>query len=96
MALLRRSGQAGRMNRMIELIDVVAADLATCGGGAPDAAAPINTICTNVPGPPVSSTSGEAPGDLVPLARWQGGVGLALRSQLPDTLTIGSRRAASC
>ena len=91
MALLKESGQAGRMNRMIELIDVLPPTLQRVVAQLQMAAAPINTICTNVPGPPVSIyVQGKRLGTLVPLVPLAQGVGLAFAIlSYADTLTIG-------
>src|SRR5439155_836178 len=99
MALLKESGQAGRMNRMIELIDVLPPTLQRVVAQLQMAAAPINTICTNVPGPPVSIyVQGKRLGTLVPLVPLAQGVGLAFAIlSYADTLTIGiTADAASC
>ncbi|HSV07583.1 MAG TPA: WS/DGAT domain-containing protein, partial [Candidatus Binatus sp.] len=55
------------------------------------AAAPINTICTNVPGPPISIyVQGKRLDTLVPLVPLAQGVGLAFAIlSYADTLTIG-------
>src|SRR5262249_20512325 len=68
MALLKEGGQAGRMNRVIELVDVLPPTLQRVVAQLQMAAVPINTICTNVPGPPVSIyVQGKRLETLVPL-----------------------------
>jgi diacylglycerol O-acyltransferase / wax synthase len=91
MVLLKESGQAGRMNHMIEMIDVLPPTLQRVVAQLQMAAAPINTICTNVPGPPVSIyVQGKRLETLVPLVPLAQGVGLAFAIlSYADTLTIG-------
>jgi len=91
MALLKEGGQAGRMNRMIEMIDVLPPTLQRIVAQLQMAAAPINTICTNVPGPPISIyVQGKRLDTLVPLVPLAQGVGLAFAIlSYADTLTIG-------
>src|SRR5262252_1762512 len=91
MVLLKEGGQAGRMNRMIEMIDVLPPTLQRIVAQLQMAAAPINTICTNVPGPPVSIyVQGKRLDTLVPLVPLAQGVGLAFAIlSYADTLTIG-------
>jgi len=91
MAQLKASGQSGRMTRMIELVDLLPPPLQTAVGALQMAAAPINTICTNVPGPPVSLyVQGKRLETLVPLVPLAQGVGLGFAIlSYADTITVG-------
>lgn len=91
MALLKDSGDAKRMSRVLELMDFVPPALQRPIGWLQMQAAPINTICTNVPGPPVSLfAQGKRLATLVPLVPLADGIGLGFAIlTYADTITIG-------
>ena len=91
MAQLKAAGQSARMARMVELIDLLPPPLQMVFSWVQMAAAPINTICTNIPGPPVSLyVQGKRLETLVPLVPLAQGVGLAFAIlSYADNLTIG-------
>src|SRR5207244_731802 len=91
MAQLKASGQSARMARMVELIDLLPPPLQMVFSWVQMAAAPINTVCTNIPGPPVSLyVQGKRLESLVPLIPLAQGVGLAFAIlSYADSLTIG-------
>jgi len=91
MAQLKASGQSERMARMVELIDLLPPPLQMVFSWVQMAAAPINTVCTNIPGPPVSLyVQGKRLESLVPLIPLAQGVGLAFAIlSYADSLTIG-------
>ena len=91
MAQLKASGQSARMARMVELVDLLPPPLQMVFSWVQMAAAPINTICTNIPGPPVSLyVQGKRLESLVPLVPLAQGVGLAFAIlSYADSLTIG-------
>jgi WS/DGAT/MGAT family acyltransferase len=91
MAQIKASGESARMTRILDLMTLLPPALQTAVGWLQVQSAPVNTICTNVPGPPVSLyTQGvrlETMAPLVPLAQ---GIGLAFAMlSYADTLTIG-------
>jgi hypothetical protein len=90
-ALLKDRGQAARMTRMVDLLDLLPAALQKPLGWLQVQAAPINTVCTNVPGPPVSLyAQGKRLEIMVPIVPLAQGVGLAFAIlSYADTLTIG-------
>jgi WS/DGAT/MGAT family acyltransferase len=90
-ALLKRSGQASRMSRVIDLLALLPPALQKPIGWVPVQAAPVNTICTNVPGPAVSLyVQGKRLEVLVPIVPLAQGVGLAFAIlSYADALTIG-------
>jgi diacylglycerol O-acyltransferase len=91
MAQLKASGQSSRMTRLIEMIDLLPPALQMVVSAIQMAAAPINTVCTNIPGPPVSLyVQGKRLETLVPLVPLAQGVGLAFAIlSYADTITIG-------
>ena len=90
-ARLKESGQASRMTRLVGLMDFLPAAVQRPLGWLQIQAAPVNTICTNVPGPPVSLyVQGMRLETLVPIVPVAQGVGLAFAIlSYADTLTIG-------
>src|SRR5262249_58449571 len=76
---------------MVEMIAVLPPTLQRVVAQLQMAAAPINTICTNVPGPPVSIyVQGHRLETLVPMVPLAQGVGLAFAIlSYADALTIG-------
>ena len=79
------------MTRILYLMTLLPPALQTLAGWMQVQSAPVNTICTNVPGPPVSLyTQGVRLERLVPLVPLAQGIGLAFAMlSYADTLTIG-------
>jgi WS/DGAT/MGAT family acyltransferase len=90
-AQLKEQGQAGQMTRMLDLLELLPAPVQRPLGWLQVQAAPVNTICTNVPGPPVSLyVQGLRLETLVPIVPLAQGVGVAFAIlSYADTLTIG-------
>ncbi len=88
---LKERGQAARVTRALDLMDLLPAVLQKPLGWLQVQAAPINTVCTNVPGPPISLyVQGKRLEKLVPIVPLAQGVGLAFAIlSYADTLTIG-------
>jgi len=91
MAQLKEGGQAERMTRLLDLAELLPAVLQKPLGWLQVQAAPVNTVCTNVPGPPVSLyVQGHRLETLVPLVPLAQGVGLAFAIlSYADSMTIG-------
>jgi len=91
MAQLKAGGESARMTRMLDLLELLPPPLQKPLGWLQVQAAPINTICTNVPGPPVSLyVQGKRLETLVPIVPLAQGVGLAFAIlSYADALTIG-------
>ena len=91
-AQLKERGQAARMSRMIDLLELLPPPLQKSFGWLQVQAAPVNTVCTNVPGPPVSLyVQGKRLETLVPIVPLAAGVGLAFAIlSYADTLTIAA------
>jgi WS/DGAT/MGAT family acyltransferase len=91
MADAKRSGEAARMSRMLTLLELLPPALQRPLGWLQVQGAPINTICTNVPGPPVSLyAQGQRLETLVPMVPLAQGVGLAFAMlSYTDRLTFG-------
>ena len=91
-AQLKRRGQSSIIGRALDLLDLVPPALQTPLGWLQLVGGmPVNTICTNVPGPPVSLyVQGKRLETLVPIVPLAHGVGLAFAIlSYADTLTIG-------
>jgi diacylglycerol O-acyltransferase len=90
MEQLKRSGESLRMSRMMDLLSYVPVPLQHQLGWVQST--PINTICTNVPGPPVSLYfQGRRLDTMVPIVPLAQGVGLAFAIlSYADTITIGA------
>lgn len=90
-AQLKERGQASRMTRVMDLLDMLPPVLQQPLGFLQLQAAPINTVCTNIPGPPVSLyVQGKRLETLVPIIPLAQGVGLAFAIlSYADTITIG-------
>ena len=90
-AQLKQRGQAAHMTQMLDLLDLLPAALQKPLGWLQVQAAPINTVCTNVPGPPVSLyVQGKRLETLVPVVPLAQGVGLAFAMlSYAETLTFG-------
>jgi diacylglycerol O-acyltransferase / wax synthase len=91
-AQLKERGQASRMTRMVELLELLPAPLQKPLGWLQVQAAPVNTVCTNVPGPPVSLyAQGKRLDALVPIVPLAQGVGLVFAIlSYADTITIAA------
>jgi len=90
-AHLKERGQAARFTRVLDLMDLLPAAVQKPLGWLQVQASPINTVCTNIPGPPVSLyVQGKRLEKLVPVVPLTQGVGLAFAIlSYCDTLTIG-------
>jgi WS/DGAT/MGAT family acyltransferase len=91
MARVKASGLAQQMSDVLDLIEWVPAPLQVPLAQLPVWMPPFNTVCTNVPGPPVSLyVQGRRLETLVPLVPLAQGIGLAFAIlSYTDTLTIG-------
>jgi diacylglycerol O-acyltransferase len=91
MAQIKASGESARMTRILDLMTLMPPALQTAAGWLQVQSAPVNTICTNVPGPPVSLyAQGVRLETMVPLVPLAQGIGLAFAMlSYADTLTIG-------
>ena len=89
-AQLKGRGQAAHLSRALELLELLPPVIQRPLGWLQVWAAPINTICTNVPGPAVSLYSqGKRIETLVPIVPLAQGVGLAFAIlSYADTLTV--------
>src|SRR5262249_40709444 len=90
MEQIKRSGESTRLTRLLDLLSYVPAPLQHQLGWIQST--PVNTICTNVPGPPVSlyfqGRHLVTMIPIVPLAQW---VGLAFAIlSYADAITIGA------
>src|SRR5581483_7365450 len=90
-AELKERGQAAHMTRLVDLLELLPPPVQKPLAWVPVQAAPVNTICTNIPGPPVSLyVQGKRLEILVPIVPLAQGVGLAFAIlSYADTLTIG-------
>jgi WS/DGAT/MGAT family acyltransferase len=90
MEQLKRSGESARMSRVMDLLGYVPAPIQHQLGWIQST--PVNTICTNVPGPPVSLYfQGRRLETMVPVVPLAQGVGLAFAIlSYADTITIGA------
>src|SRR5207249_11741186 len=91
-AHLKERGQAARFTRVLGLMGLLPAAVQKPLGWFQVQAAPVNTVCTNVPGPPVSLyVQGKRLETLVPIVPLAQGVGLAFAIlSYADTLTIAA------
>jgi WS/DGAT/MGAT family acyltransferase len=91
MAQIKASGESARMTRILDLMTLLPPTLQTALGWLQVQSAPVNTICTNVPGPPVSLfVQGVRLATMVPMVPLAQGIGLAFAMlSYADTLTIG-------
>ena len=91
MAHVKASGESARMTRILDLMTLLPPTLQTAAGWLQVSSAPVNTICTNVPGPPVSLyAQGVRLETMIPLVPLAQGIGLAFAMlSYADTLTIG-------
>jgi WS/DGAT/MGAT family acyltransferase len=91
MEKLKRSGESARMSRVMDLFAYLPAPLQHQMGWL-QSTVPVNTICTNVPGPPVALYfQGHRLETMVPIVPLAQGVGLAFAIlSYADTITIGA------
>jgi len=91
MAQIKASGESARMTRILDLMTLLPPALQTAAGWLQVQSAPVNTICTNVPGPPVALyAQGVRLETMIPLVPLAQGIGLAFAMlSYADTLTIG-------
>jgi WS/DGAT/MGAT family acyltransferase len=96
-ALLKAGNEPGKAQRLVQLIELLPAPVHQLFGRAPSLAAPINTICTNVPGPPVSLyMQGVRVDRMAPFVPLAAPVGLAFAIlSYADTLTISATADAA-
>jgi WS/DGAT/MGAT family acyltransferase len=91
MAQIKASGESQRMTRILDLMTLLPPALQTAAGWLQVQSAPVNTICTNVPGPPVSLyAQGIRIETMIPQVPLAQGIGLAFAMlSYADSLTIG-------
>jgi WS/DGAT/MGAT family acyltransferase len=91
MEVLKHSGQAGQLERLLTFADLVPPLLQSAVGGMQNLVSPVNTVCTNVPGPRearyLQGRKVETMVPVVPLAA-RVGLGFAILSYA-DQITIG-------
>jgi WS/DGAT/MGAT family acyltransferase len=86
----KRSGESARMSRVLDLLSYVPVPVQHQLGWVQSM--PVNTICTNVPGPPVSLYfQGRRLETMIPIVPLAQGVGLAFAIlSYADSITIGA------
>ncbi len=91
MDLLKSGGQAGQMERVVALTDVLPPLLQRPLARLQASVSPVNTVCTNVPGPRETRyLLGEPVQLMVPLVPLAAGIGLGFAiMSYADQLTIG-------
>jgi len=91
MDLLKSGGQAGQMERVVALTDLLPAPLQRPLARLQASVSPVNTVCTNVPGPRETRyLLGEPVQLMVPLVPLAAGIGLGFAiMSYADQLTIG-------
>src|SRR5262249_6814652 len=91
MDLLKSGGQAGQMERVVALTDLLPPPLQRPLAQLQASVSPVNTICTNVPGPRETRyLLGEPVQLMVPLVPLAAGIGLGFAiMSYADQLTIG-------
>jgi len=91
MDLLKESGQSGQMQRLLNLTDLIPPAVQAPLARLQPNQLPVNTVCTNVPGPRVLRyVLGHQVRAMVPLVPLGGGIGLAFAiMSYSDQLTIG-------
>lgn len=92
MSRVKREKESDHVARLLDLVELVPAVIQVPLAHLQLSWAPINTVCTNVPGPPVSLyVQGRRLETLVPLVPLAQGVGLAFAIlSYADTITIGT------
>jgi len=91
MDLLKESGQAAQMERLVGLSDVIPPALQAPLARLQPSQLPVNTVCTNVPGPRVLRyVLGKQVRTMVPVVPLGAGIGLAFAiMSYSDQLTLG-------
>jgi WS/DGAT/MGAT family acyltransferase len=91
MELLKASGQAGQMERVVALTDLLPPFLQAPLAQLQASVTPVNTVCTNVPGPRETRyLLGQSVQTMVPLVPLAAGVGLGFAIlSYADQITIG-------
>lgn len=91
MDLLKEGGQSERMERLLGLTEAIPPPLQALAGRLQPSQLPVNTVCTNVPGPRVLRyVLGRQVRLMVPVVSLGAGVGLAFAiMSYSDQLTIG-------
>lgn len=91
MAQLKQRGESKHIERMLDLMSGLPAVIQRNLAWVQTASMPVNTICTNVPGPPVSLyVQGKRIERIVPIVPLTQGIGMAFAiMSYADTLTIG-------
>lgn len=91
MDLLKNSGQAGQMERVVAMTDLLPPVLQRPLARLQASVAPVNTVCTNVPGPRETRYMlGEPLQQIIPLVPLTFGIGLGFAIlSYADRLTIG-------
>ncbi len=91
MDLLKSGGQAGQMERVVALTDLLPPPVQRPLARLQASVSPVNTVCTNVPGPRETRyLLGEAVQLMVPLVPLAAGIGLGFAIiSYADQLTIG-------
>jgi WS/DGAT/MGAT family acyltransferase len=90
-ALLKSKDESAKMRRLVQLLDLIPPSVQQLFGWVRRPAAPVNTICTNVPGPPIALyMQGMRLERMMPFAPLAEGIGVAFAiMSYADTLTIG-------
>lgn len=90
-ALLKIENESGKTERILELVDLLPPPVQQLVGRIQRLGGPVNTICTNVPGPPISLyMQGARLERMVPFVPLADPIGLAFAIlSYADTLTIG-------
>jgi diacylglycerol O-acyltransferase len=91
MELLKNSGQVGQMERVVALTDLLPPPLQRPLARLQASVSPVNTVCTNVPGPRETRyLLGEPVQMMVPIVPLAAGIGLGFAIlSYADQLTIG-------
>jgi WS/DGAT/MGAT family acyltransferase len=91
MARLKTSNEAAKMDRLFRMVELLPPSLHHLLGWIPEPGRPINTVCTNVPGPPVALyQQGVRVTGMVPFVPLVDGIGVAFAVlSYEDTLTVG-------
>jgi WS/DGAT/MGAT family acyltransferase len=96
MEVLKHSGQAGQLERVIAFADLLPPVLQSSLGALQNIVTPVNTICTNVPGPREARyLLGRRVETMVPLVPLAAGIGLGFAIlSYADQITIGANADA--
>jgi WS/DGAT/MGAT family acyltransferase len=88
---IKSHNESAKMERIVDLVALLPPSVQRLVGWLQGLAAPINTICTNVPGPPVSLfMQGVRLDHITPIVPLADGIGVAFAIlSYADTLTVG-------